>query len=151
MLCLSSWDNIVQEYCILSVVQTSETTLHKEITCAILALSTQVCFCRNITYAMLSWLGPMLLKTINPHHVDCVGPQFSVLSILSKYGWDNIAQKNYWSNVGPDHIFLKENNHTLSTEKQYTYNCVLIYLGQCCLRKLPVEFWPMFLRKKKNL
>ena len=33
--------------------------------------------------------------------------------MLSKYDWDKIAQKNYWCNVGPDHIviFLQENNH----------------------------------------
>ena len=33
----------------------SEATLHKKITSAILALSTQTCFCKKITYTVLSW------------------------------------------------------------------------------------------------
>ena len=34
-------------------------------------------------------------------------------SMLSKYVWDNIAQENYWCNVGPDHIviYTLENNY----------------------------------------
>ena len=54
---------------------TSERTLHKKITCAMLAQRAQTRFRRNITYAILSWSA-----------------------------WANIAQKNYLynaDNVGP--------------------------------------------------
>ena len=39
---------------------------------------------------------------------DNVGPQSTVKSMLSKYGWDNIAQEIYWCNVGPTHINIKQ-------------------------------------------
>ena len=38
------WDNIAQEYCLVSVVQRHQTTLHNEITCTLLAQSTQIYF-----------------------------------------------------------------------------------------------------------
>ena len=49
---------------------TSETTLHTKITCAILVLSAQQCVCRKITYIILSWSA-----------------------------WGNIAQNSYLCNV----------------------------------------------------
>ena len=51
---------------------TSETTLHKKIACAMLAQSTQTCFCRKTTHTMLSWST-----------------------------WANIAQENCLYNVDP--------------------------------------------------
>ena len=38
------WDNIAQEYCLVSVVQRHQTTLHNEITCTLLVQSTQIYF-----------------------------------------------------------------------------------------------------------
>ena len=38
------WHNIAQEYCLVSVVQRHQTTLHNEITCTLLAQSTQIYF-----------------------------------------------------------------------------------------------------------
>ena len=65
---------LVQHYIGTSYTQccpnTSEITLHKKITCTILALSVQQCFCIKITYAILSWSA-----------------------------WANIAQNNYLYNA----------------------------------------------------
>ena len=56
---------------------TSETTLHKRITCAMLSQSTQTCFLRKITYTM-SW------------------------SVCA-----NDAEENYLWNVGPQPMYRK--------------------------------------------
>ena len=58
---------------------TSETTLHKKITCAVLTLSAQSCFCRKMTYLMKK---SYLVKN-NYLHND--GPHSTVQSMLSKY------------------------------------------------------------------
>ena len=43
------------------------------------------------------------------HNADNVGPQSTVLSMLSKHGQDNLAQESYWCNIGAVHIdFLFE-------------------------------------------
>ena len=57
---------------------TSETTLHKKITFIILALNAQICFCRKITYAMLSWSAwASIAKNNYLHNADNVRPQSS--------------------------------------------------------------------------
>ena len=84
--------------------------------------------------------------------------------MLSKYGWDNITQENYWCNIGTVNIviFSQENNHiqccldlpeptlhkkitcemlvhSLQTtlHRKVILNFVGIYLGQHCIRKCP--------------
>ena len=84
---------------------TSETKLHKKITCAMLAQSTQTGFRRKITYTMLSWSA-------------CA----------------NIAHKKYLCNVDPKpkNNFLQENNIQYcldlcrSTIAQGIYQCNVI-------------------------
>ena len=51
-----------------------------------------------------------------------------VNSMLSKYVWDNIVQKNHLCNIGPEHaaMILKENN---------LHNFVLSWLGQDCTKQ----------------
>ena len=90
-----------------------------------------------------------------------------VYSMLSKYVWDNIAQENYWCNVGPDHIviYTLENNYiqccfdlsesTLHETITCTFwptarkqicaenmicNVVWISLGQHCTRTSPEQY-----------
>ena len=99
-----------------------------------------------------------------------------VYSMLSTYIWDNIAQENYWCNVGPDHIVicLLENNHIATmlswsvrvniALENYLYilthspqtnlrrkiicNVVWICLGQHCTRKSPVHLQKTNFMKK---
>ena len=85
---------------------TSEITLHKEITCTMLAQSAQTRFRRKITYTMLSDLP---VPTLN-----------------KKLTW-----------VMPAH------SPQTNLHRKIIYNFVWIYLGQHCIRKLPVECWPM--------
>ena len=84
---------------------TSETTLHKNVTCAIISLSTQTRFCRKITYAMLSWsVWANITQNNYLHDVDNIAPQSTVYSTFSRYCWDNAVQENYLCNVDPQSI-----------------------------------------------
>ena len=85
------YENIVYKHCLLNIglqilstqyLNTSETTLHQKITCAVLTQNAQSLFHRKIKYAMLSWSA-----------------------------WANIAQENYLCHVGPKskNIFAHEN------------------------------------------
>ena len=85
---------------------TSERTLHKKISCAMLAQSAQTRFHRKITYTMLSDLP---VPTLHKKRT-CVMLAHSPQTTL---------------------------------HRKIIYNFVWIYLGQHCIRKLPVECWPM--------
>ena len=85
---------------------TSEITLHKEITCATLAQRAQTRFRRKITYTMLPGLP---VPTLHKKRI-CVMLAHSPQTAL---------------------------------HQKLICNFVWIYLDQHCIRKLPVECWPM--------
>ena len=103
-----------------------------------------------------------------------------LLTLLSKYVWESIAQENYLCNVGPERAdtFSQENNLILiclyqhckrklpsqrwptaqrtTLHRKIISNDVLINVGQYCARTLPVQCWSMvnkelFLAKYSNL
>ena len=110
---------------------TSEAELHEKITCAMLAYNSWTTLHRKIIYnVILSYVSQhcqwtMLCNLNNVVSIRLEKHCIGIYSILSKYIWGNIAQENYFCNIGLEYtdMFLQEND----------LHCVaLVYLVQHC-------------------
>ena len=126
----------IEGYCILYVVYSMYTpccpntfviwdniALQENYLCNI-GLSTETCFCRTITYAILSWsawLAQHCTKQLYTCTIQTMFAHTPQSSQFFKYGWDSIAQENYWYNNGPEHADI------LSQENQLIQICLVTY------------------------
>ena len=85
---------------------TSETILHKKITCSKLPESAHTGFCRKITYAMFSWSA--CVKIAQESYLCNVDPQpmnnFTQVNIIQCFLYlfgPTLCKGNYLCNVGP--------------------------------------------------